>query len=181
MFWRMFLKINFESKRIVFYQHAPVMVPREPARSVSGFCFEKADLITRPWFSGPLQSVSVVEHAFKLLVLSQWQYLPCDYCVWESDLYTNRLQSLSVPAANLQEKLTDFLPKLLDCSTEIKSFHDPPKLPSYSTLELCERFSCIMAALCRVTNEGRWAWGWGGLTPLPCPTCPVMGTSMDLF
>ncbi|XP_018547561.1 ubiquitin carboxyl-terminal hydrolase 25 isoform X3 [Lates calcarifer] len=57
--------------------------------------------------------------------------------------------------SNLQEKLTDFLPKLLDCSTEIKSFHDPPKLPSYSTLELCERFSRIMAALGRVPTEGR--------------------------
>uniref|UniRef100_W5LXU8 Ubiquitin carboxyl-terminal hydrolase 25 n=1 Tax=Lepisosteus oculatus TaxID=7918 RepID=W5LXU8_LEPOC len=38
---------------------------------------------------------------------------------------------------SLQEKLTDFLPKLLDCSTEIRSFREPPKLPSYSTLELC--------------------------------------------
>uniref|UniRef100_UPI0037E95B7E ubiquitin carboxyl-terminal hydrolase 25 isoform X2 n=1 Tax=Semicossyphus pulcher TaxID=241346 RepID=UPI0037E95B7E len=57
--------------------------------------------------------------------------------------------------SNLQEKLTDFLPKLLDCSTEIKSFHDPPKLPTYSTLELCERFGRIMAAVCRVPTEGR--------------------------
>uniref|UniRef100_A0A665WMS7 ubiquitinyl hydrolase 1 n=1 Tax=Echeneis naucrates TaxID=173247 RepID=A0A665WMS7_ECHNA len=57
--------------------------------------------------------------------------------------------------SNLQEKLTDFLPKLLDCSTEIKSFHDPPKLPLYSTLELCERFSRIMAALGRVPTAGR--------------------------
>ncbi|XP_042355609.1 ubiquitin carboxyl-terminal hydrolase 25 isoform X2 [Plectropomus leopardus] len=57
--------------------------------------------------------------------------------------------------SNLQEKLTDFLPKLLDCSTEIKSFHDPPKLPTYSTLELSERFSRIMAALGRVPTEGR--------------------------
>lgn len=60
-------------------------------------------------------------------------------------------------AANLQEKLTDFLPKLLDCSTEIKSFHDPPKLPGYSTLELCERFGRIMAAISRAPAEGRWA------------------------
>ncbi|KYO22683.1 hypothetical protein Y1Q_0003192 [Alligator mississippiensis] len=45
---------------------------------------------------------------------------------------------------NLQEKLTDFLPKLLDCSTEIKGFNDPPKLPSYSTHELCERYARIM-------------------------------------
>uniref|UniRef100_A0A7N6C1S9 Ubiquitin carboxyl-terminal hydrolase 25 n=1 Tax=Anabas testudineus TaxID=64144 RepID=A0A7N6C1S9_ANATE len=57
--------------------------------------------------------------------------------------------------SNLQEKLTDFLPKLLDCSTEIKSFHDPPKLPAYSTLELCERFSRIMSALGRVHADGR--------------------------
>ncbi|KAM9846907.1 ubiquitin carboxyl-terminal hydrolase 25 [Aulostomus maculatus] len=57
--------------------------------------------------------------------------------------------------SNLQEKLTDFLPKLLDCSTEIKSLHDPPKLPIYSTLELCERFSHIMAALSTVPTQGR--------------------------
>ncbi|XP_054481178.1 ubiquitin carboxyl-terminal hydrolase 25 isoform X3 [Anoplopoma fimbria] len=56
---------------------------------------------------------------------------------------------------NLQEKLTDFLPKLLDCSTEIKSFHDPPKLPTYSTLELSERFSRVMAAVGRVPTDGR--------------------------
>ncbi|XP_029925178.1 ubiquitin carboxyl-terminal hydrolase 25 isoform X2 [Myripristis murdjan] len=57
--------------------------------------------------------------------------------------------------SNLQEKLTDFLPKLLDCSTEIKSFHDPPKLPTYSTLELCERFNRIMATLSRAPTECR--------------------------
>ena len=58
-------------------------------------------------------------------------------------------------AANLQEKLTDFLPKLLDCSTEIKSFHDPPKLPTYSTLELVERYSRVMASLSRVPADRR--------------------------
>ncbi|XP_075398577.1 ubiquitin carboxyl-terminal hydrolase 25 isoform X1 [Tenrec ecaudatus] len=56
--------------------------------------------------------------------------------------------------SNLQEKLTDFLPKLLDCSTEIKGFHEPPKLPSCSTLELCERFAGIMA-LSRTPADGR--------------------------
>uniref|UniRef100_A0A3P9K412 Ubiquitin carboxyl-terminal hydrolase 25 n=1 Tax=Oryzias latipes TaxID=8090 RepID=A0A3P9K412_ORYLA len=56
---------------------------------------------------------------------------------------------------NLQEKLTDFLPKLLDCSTEIKSFHEPPRLPSFSALELCERFRRVMAALGRVPTHGR--------------------------
>nr|XP_057942529.1 ubiquitin carboxyl-terminal hydrolase 25 isoform X1 [Doryrhamphus excisus] len=56
---------------------------------------------------------------------------------------------------NLQEKLTDFLPKLLDCSAEMKSFHDPPKVPSSSTLELCERFSRIMSTLGKVAAHGR--------------------------
>uniref|UniRef100_A0A671KZB1 Ubiquitin carboxyl-terminal hydrolase n=1 Tax=Sinocyclocheilus anshuiensis TaxID=1608454 RepID=A0A671KZB1_9TELE len=58
---------------------------------------------------------------------------------------------------NLQEKLTDFLPKLLDCSTEIRSFHDPPKLPSYSTLELCERYGRVMTSLTlsRTPADGR--------------------------
>ncbi|XP_053372132.1 ubiquitin carboxyl-terminal hydrolase 25 isoform X1 [Clarias gariepinus] len=59
---------------------------------------------------------------------------------------------------NLQEKLTDFLPKLLDCSTEIRSFSEPPKLPPYSTLELCERFGRAMASLTtlsRTPADGR--------------------------
>ncbi|KAG2457331.1 UBP25 hydrolase, partial [Polypterus senegalus] len=57
--------------------------------------------------------------------------------------------------ANLQEKLTDFLPKLLDCSTEIKTFRDPPKLPSYSTNELYERFKKVMLSLSRTPADGR--------------------------
>ncbi|NXU94075.1 UBP25 hydrolase, partial [Xiphorhynchus elegans] len=57
--------------------------------------------------------------------------------------------------SSLQEKLTDFLPKLLDCSTEIKGFNDPPKLPSYSTHELCERYARIMLSLSRTPADGR--------------------------
>uniref|UniRef100_A0A452ERT6 Ubiquitin carboxyl-terminal hydrolase 25 n=1 Tax=Capra hircus TaxID=9925 RepID=A0A452ERT6_CAPHI len=57
--------------------------------------------------------------------------------------------------SNLQEKLTDFLPKLLDCSTEVKGFHEPPKLPPYSTHELCERFTRIMLSLSRTPADGR--------------------------
>ncbi|KAE8621849.1 hypothetical protein XENTR_v10004995 [Xenopus tropicalis] len=56
---------------------------------------------------------------------------------------------------NLQEKLTDFLPKLLDCSTEIKGLNDPPKLPNFSTHELCERFARIMLSLSRMPADGR--------------------------
>uniref|UniRef100_A0A8C9C7A2 Ubiquitin carboxyl-terminal hydrolase n=1 Tax=Phocoena sinus TaxID=42100 RepID=A0A8C9C7A2_PHOSS len=46
--------------------------------------------------------------------------------------------------SNLQEKLTDFLPKLLDCSTEIKGFHEPT-----------ERFARIMLSLSRTPADGR--------------------------
>lgn len=125
-----------------------------------------------------------MEHAFKLLVVSQWKYWPNDFCVWESDqfslsftIFSVCFHTLLLLAANLQEKLTDFLPKLLDCSTEIKSFHNPPKLPTYSTLELCERFSCIMAALSRVPTEGRWARGPGVKTPSLLRTGSILGTN----
>ncbi|XP_060226649.1 ubiquitin carboxyl-terminal hydrolase 25 isoform X1 [Meriones unguiculatus] len=57
--------------------------------------------------------------------------------------------------SNLQEKLTDFLPKLLDCSTELKGLHQPPKLPPYSAHELCERFARIMLTLSRTPADGR--------------------------
>lgn len=57
--------------------------------------------------------------------------------------------------STLQEKLTDFLPKLLDCSTEMKGFHEPPKLPPYSAHELCERFARIMLSLSRTPADGR--------------------------
>ncbi|XP_076405236.1 ubiquitin carboxyl-terminal hydrolase 25 isoform X5 [Peromyscus maniculatus bairdii] len=57
--------------------------------------------------------------------------------------------------STLQEKLTDFLPRLLDCSTEMKGFHEPPKLPPYSAHELCERFARIMLSLSRTPADGR--------------------------
>uniref|UniRef100_A0A3B3RV06 Ubiquitin carboxyl-terminal hydrolase 25 n=1 Tax=Paramormyrops kingsleyae TaxID=1676925 RepID=A0A3B3RV06_9TELE len=56
---------------------------------------------------------------------------------------------------HLQEKLTDFLPKLLDCSTEVRSFQEPPKLPAYSSLQLCERYARVMASLSRTPADGR--------------------------
>ncbi|XP_043927741.1 ubiquitin carboxyl-terminal hydrolase 25 [Protopterus annectens] len=56
---------------------------------------------------------------------------------------------------NLQEKLTDFLPKLLDCSMEIKGLCEPPKLPSLSTHELCERYANVMISLSRMPADGR--------------------------
>lgn len=56
-----------------FYQHVPVRVQREPAllSMLLAVVVEKLSLSPRPRFSGVLQSVSVVEHAFKLLVISQ--------------------------------------------------------------------------------------------------------------
>uniref|UniRef100_A0A8C9TCE3 Ubiquitin specific peptidase 25 n=1 Tax=Scleropages formosus TaxID=113540 RepID=A0A8C9TCE3_SCLFO len=55
----------------------------------------------------------------------------------------------------LQETLTDFLPKLLDCSVETRSFRDPPRLPSLSTLELRERFSRVLTSLRQTSAKER--------------------------
>ncbi|KAM8770170.1 LOW QUALITY PROTEIN: ubiquitin carboxyl-terminal hydrolase 25 [Rhynchonycteris naso] len=57
--------------------------------------------------------------------------------------------------SHLQEKLTDFLPKLLDCCTEGRGFQEPPKLPPFSTLDLCERFARAMLSLSRTPADGR--------------------------
>ncbi|XP_066098013.1 ubiquitin carboxyl-terminal hydrolase 25 isoform X1 [Saccopteryx bilineata] len=57
--------------------------------------------------------------------------------------------------SHLQEKLTDFLPKLLDCCAEGRGFQEPPKLPPFSTLDLCERFARAMLSLSRTPADGR--------------------------
>uniref|UniRef100_H3CKN5 ubiquitinyl hydrolase 1 n=1 Tax=Tetraodon nigroviridis TaxID=99883 RepID=H3CKN5_TETNG len=56
---------------------------------------------------------------------------------------------------HLQEKLTDFLPKLLDCSAETRSFQKPPALSCSSAAELHHRFSSVMASLASVPPGAR--------------------------
>lgn len=67
---------------------------------------------------------------------------------------TSSLSLLSLPA-HLQEKLTDFLPKLLDCSAETRSFQKPPALSCSSAAELHHRFSSVMASLASVPPGAR--------------------------
>ncbi|XP_029704754.1 ubiquitin carboxyl-terminal hydrolase 25 isoform X3 [Takifugu rubripes] len=56
---------------------------------------------------------------------------------------------------HLQEKLTDFLPKILDCSTEMKSFQNPPELRCCSSAALHERFRSVVATLHVVPPDAR--------------------------
>ncbi|XP_064157376.1 ubiquitin carboxyl-terminal hydrolase 25-like isoform X1 [Anguilla rostrata] len=51
----------------------------------------------------------------------------------------------------LLEKLTDVLPRLLDCSGEVCSFEDPPKVPPWSSWDLCDRFRRLIASLRRTS------------------------------
>ncbi|KAJ8355463.1 hypothetical protein SKAU_G00182570 [Synaphobranchus kaupii] len=54
----------------------------------------------------------------------------------------------------LLDKLTDFLPKLLDCSGEICSFDAPPKVPPWSSQDLCERFRRVITSLIQASTNG---------------------------
>lgn len=79
----------------------------------------------------------------------------CSAPVTSPDLQLLTIFSLFFLLAHLQEKLTDFLPKLLDCSAEMKSFQKPPALSCYSAVELYHRFSSIVANLTLVPSEAR--------------------------
>ncbi|XP_068096892.1 ubiquitin carboxyl-terminal hydrolase 28 isoform X2 [Hyperolius riggenbachi] len=48
---------------------------------------------------------------------------------------------------NLQLKLGEFLPRLLDCSSENISIKEPPKIRPHSPYDLCNRFTAIMASI----------------------------------
>ncbi|XP_073513101.1 ubiquitin carboxyl-terminal hydrolase 28 isoform X2 [Phyllobates terribilis] len=48
---------------------------------------------------------------------------------------------------NLQQKLSQFLPRLLDCSSEIVVLKEPPKIRPHSPYDLCSRFAAIMESI----------------------------------
>ncbi|XP_040181963.1 ubiquitin carboxyl-terminal hydrolase 28 isoform X4 [Rana temporaria] len=48
---------------------------------------------------------------------------------------------------NLQLKLGQFLPRLLDCSSEDISLKEPPKIRPHSPYDLCNRFTAIMESI----------------------------------
>ncbi|XP_048417945.1 ubiquitin carboxyl-terminal hydrolase 28 isoform X2 [Stegostoma tigrinum] len=49
--------------------------------------------------------------------------------------------------SRLQEKLTEFLPRLLDCSAEIRILREPPKIRPNSPHDLCNRFAAVMESI----------------------------------
>uniref|UniRef100_UPI00398F5E58 ubiquitin carboxyl-terminal hydrolase 28 isoform X2 n=1 Tax=Pristiophorus japonicus TaxID=55135 RepID=UPI00398F5E58 len=49
--------------------------------------------------------------------------------------------------AQLQEKLTEFLPRLLDCSAEVRILREPPKIRPNSPHDLCNRFAAVMESI----------------------------------
>ncbi|XP_041030186.1 ubiquitin carboxyl-terminal hydrolase 28 isoform X2 [Carcharodon carcharias] len=49
--------------------------------------------------------------------------------------------------SRLQEKLTEFLPRLLDCSAEVRFLREPPKIRPNSPHDLCNRFAAVMESI----------------------------------
>ncbi|XP_075695856.1 ubiquitin carboxyl-terminal hydrolase 28 isoform X2 [Rhinoderma darwinii] len=50
-------------------------------------------------------------------------------------------------ADNLQQKLGQFLPRLLDCSSDVIVLKEPPKIRPQSLYDLCNRFTAIMESI----------------------------------
>ncbi|KAG8569215.1 hypothetical protein GDO81_014297 [Engystomops pustulosus] len=48
---------------------------------------------------------------------------------------------------NLQQKLGQFLPRLLDCSSDVIVLKEPPKIRPHSPYDLCNRFAAIMESI----------------------------------
>ncbi|XP_078055141.1 ubiquitin carboxyl-terminal hydrolase 28 isoform X3 [Mustelus asterias] len=49
--------------------------------------------------------------------------------------------------SRLQEQLTEFLPRLLDCSVEVRILREPPKIRPNSPHDLCNRFAAVMESI----------------------------------
>ncbi|XP_069598373.1 ubiquitin carboxyl-terminal hydrolase 28 isoform X2 [Ranitomeya imitator] len=48
---------------------------------------------------------------------------------------------------NLQHRLGQFLPRLLDCSSDVVILKEPPKIRPHSPYDLCSRFAAIMESI----------------------------------
>ncbi|KAJ7996960.1 hypothetical protein DPEC_G00223940 [Dallia pectoralis] len=67
---------------------------------------------------------------------------------------------------SLQEKLGEFLPRVLDCSTEMVVLKDPPTVRSKVPHDLCSRLAAVMES---ITNTSGVAVNW---TTGALPVCP---------
>nr|XP_023964838.1 ubiquitin carboxyl-terminal hydrolase 28 isoform X8 [Chrysemys picta bellii] len=86
--------------------------------------------------------------------------IPCMHLIINNDISKDDLDAIEVMRnrwcsylgqedmdANLQTKLGELLPRLLDCSAEVVILKEPPKIRPNSPYDLCSRFAAVMESI----------------------------------
>ncbi|XP_039352366.1 ubiquitin carboxyl-terminal hydrolase 28 isoform X6 [Mauremys reevesii] len=86
--------------------------------------------------------------------------IPCMHLIINNDISKDDLAAIEVMRnrwcsylgqedmdANLQMKLGELLPRLLDCSAEVIILKEPPKIRPNSPYDLCSRFAAVMESI----------------------------------
>ncbi|XP_067421747.1 ubiquitin carboxyl-terminal hydrolase 28 isoform X3 [Emydura macquarii macquarii] len=86
--------------------------------------------------------------------------IPCMHLIINNDISKDDLDAIEVMRnrwcsylgqedmdANLQMKLGELLPRLLDCSAEVIILKEPPKIRPDSPYDLCSRFAAVMESI----------------------------------
>ncbi|XP_066564549.1 ubiquitin carboxyl-terminal hydrolase 28 isoform X3 [Amia ocellicauda] len=85
--------------------------------------------------------------------------IPCMHLMISNDISQEDLDAIEVMRsrwcsylgqdmdATLQEKLGEFLPRLLDCSAEVIVLKEPPKIRPNSPHDLCSRFAAVLESI----------------------------------
>ncbi|XP_058865908.1 ubiquitin carboxyl-terminal hydrolase 28-like isoform X9 [Acipenser ruthenus] len=85
--------------------------------------------------------------------------IPCMHLMISNDICQEDLDAIEIMRdrwcsylgtdmdATLQEKLGEFLPRLLDCSAEIIILKEPPKIRPNSPHDLCSRFAAVLESI----------------------------------
>ncbi|XP_034610282.1 ubiquitin carboxyl-terminal hydrolase 28 isoform X7 [Trachemys scripta elegans] len=86
--------------------------------------------------------------------------IPCMHLIINNDISKDDLDAIEVMRnrwcsylgqedmdANLQMKLGELLPRLLDCSAEVVILKEPPKIRPNSPYDLCSRFAAVMESI----------------------------------
>ncbi|XP_075765885.1 ubiquitin carboxyl-terminal hydrolase 28 isoform X9 [Pelodiscus sinensis] len=86
--------------------------------------------------------------------------IPCMHLIINNDISQDDLDAIEVMRnrwcsylgqedmdANLQMKLGELLPRLLDCSAEVIVLKEPPKIRPNSPYDLCSRFAAVMESI----------------------------------
>ncbi|XP_043937004.1 ubiquitin carboxyl-terminal hydrolase 28 isoform X1 [Protopterus annectens] len=85
--------------------------------------------------------------------------IPCMHLMINNDICQQDLDAIEVLRSrwcsylgqdideNLQQKLSEFLPRMLDCSAEIIVLKEPPKIRPTSPHDLCSRFAAVMESI----------------------------------